>query len=319
MFRLRSFIDSARNISTMAQCKLLTADNVKSFVNSFDNVLADCDGVLWNGMEAIPGSPETINQFIKMGKKVFFLTNNSTKTREEFLSKCHKLGFEATVDNIYSTAFAAASYLKNRGFNKKVFVVGSKGITQELDKVGIKHFGEGPDILPDDIVSYVKRGVTLDPEVGAVIVGFDDHFSYIKMLKAASYLLKPEVLFIGTNTDERFPSSEQSIVIPGTGCIVEAVRLAADRDPIVLGKPSPYIFDVMAKEYNLDPSRTIMIGDRMNTDILLGKNCNLQATLLVLTGVTYQSDVERLVTSPTKDDVIPDYYLPALGDLLPLL
>ncbi|OAD55140.1 Phosphoglycolate phosphatase [Eufriesea mexicana] len=267
-------------------------------------------------MNPLPNAAEVINTFQSLGKKVLYVTNNSRKTREEFLKKCQVLNFKATKEDILCTANLSACYLQDLGFNKKVYIIGSKAIAKELEEAGILHVGVGPDPIIKNNRNYsFKR----DDEVGAVIVGFDEHFSYPKMVKAASYLNDPNVYFIATNTDERFPVAN-NIVIPGTGSIVRCIESCAERKAVVMGKPEQYITDVLIKRFQVNPERTLMIGDRHNTDILLGTRCGFK-TLLVLTGITSLEDVDRWKQSCCKQEkeFIPDYYIESLGDLLPYL
>ncbi|XP_052872872.1 glycerol-3-phosphate phosphatase-like [Anopheles cruzii] len=299
---------SGTNLATLAPAE------VKQWIDSYDTVLTDCDGVIWVENNPLPGATDVVNRFIADGKKLFFVTNNSTKTRPEFVEKAVRLGFNVTIDNIISTAYLAAQYLKNVNFTKTVYVIGSTGITKELDAVGIRHIGVGPDTLTGTLADTVSQFVP-DPNVGAVIVGFDEHFSFVKMMKAASYLNDPDVLYIATNTDERFPTPNR--VIPGTGSIVQAVTTCSERQPIVMGKPNAHICDIIRKEYHVDPARTLMIGDRCNTDILLGKNCHFQ-TLLVETGIHNAADLAKFASSddPATKALVPDVYLAKLGDLM---
>ncbi|XP_028172569.1 glycerol-3-phosphate phosphatase isoform X2 [Ostrinia furnacalis] len=289
-----------------------TKDQVQEFLKSFDTVLTDCDGVLWIDKNAIPGSADAMNYFRKLGKKIFYVTNNSTKTRSEFAAKAQELGFIASQEEILSTAFLAAHYLKGIGFTKKVYILGSNGIGEELKAVGIRNFGVGPDPVKADFKNMQPS--ELDPEVGAVVVGFDEHVSYPKFMKAASYLSSEECLFVATNTDERFPMAG-SIVLPGTGTLVRAVETCSERKALVLGKPHAYVRKYL-ESCGLDPARTLMIGDRCNTDIELGVRCGFQ-TLLVLTGVTSKKELDDIRNQ--KIPPLPDVVLPKLGDLLSLI
>ncbi|XP_046394326.1 glycerol-3-phosphate phosphatase isoform X1 [Ischnura elegans] len=301
----------------------LSREHVKKFIDSFDTVLTDCDGVLWVENNAIDGSPALIRRLVDLGKKVFYVTNNSTRNRQDYVEKCRKLGFPAEKEGIIGTAYLVATYLKEINFNKKVFLIGSEGLAKELDVAGIRYTGLGPDVMPEvwSTLRSVEGDIEnhLDGEVGAVVVGFDPHFSYPKLIKAASYLSNPDCLYIATNTDERFPVNSR-LVYPGTGSLVAAVTACSARSPLVLGKPNPYVADAIAKFHTLDPQRTLMIGDRGNTDILLGTKCGFQ-TLLVMTGVTSKEELAQWQCSENAEErsLVPDYYVNKLGDLIQFL
>lgn len=219
-----------------------------------------------------------------------------------------------------STSYLAGQYLKQRNFDKKVYIVGSTGIARELDALGIRHTDVGPDVLNGSLMTLVKEQFVPDPEVGAVIVGFDEHISFPKMMKAASYLNNPSTLFIATNTDERFPMP--NFVVPGTGSIVRAIETCAERKAVVMGKPENWLVDIFFKEeIHRDSKKFLMIGDRLNTDILFGKNNNFQ-TLLVESGVHKIEKVQEIVdqvnsgeADPELEKQIPDFYISTLGDL----
>ena len=302
----------------------MSDSEVSTWFKSFDTVMTDCDGVLWVGAEPIPGSPEMINRFRDLGKRVFYVTNNSTKHRREYKTKLEKLGFGGSMDEIIGTAYLAATYLEQINFDKSklVYVVGSSGITQELDDVGIKYLPIGPDSVPEGgnwtLETLKFQPLELNPDVAAVIAGFDINISFNKILKGASYANRPGAVFVATNTDEQFPMPGTELIIPGTGSMVQAVATAAGRQPVVLGKPSKFMFEIVQKRHpGILPERTLMIGDRANTDILLGKNCGLQ-TLLVGSGV--HSLAETRVWEESHDTeqrrMVADFYVDKLGDLL---
>lgn len=152
-----------------------------------------------------------------------------------------------------------------------------------------------------------------------MVVGFDEHISFPKMMKAASYLNNPEVLFVGTNTDERFPMP--GFVVPGTGSIVRAIETCAERKAAIMGKPESWLCDLFFKDFNIPSEKFLMIGDRLNTDIWFGKNNNFK-TLLVESGVHKIDKVQEIIdqlnngeSNAELEKQIPDFYISCLGDL----
>ncbi|XP_051172938.1 glycerol-3-phosphate phosphatase-like [Leptopilina boulardi] len=295
--------------------KSLNNEKLREFLDSFDTVLTDCDGVLWIHLTKLHNASEVMNTFRDVGKRVFYVTNNSTKTRKEFAAKCDNMNFIAQEEDILCTAQLVARYVKDLELKGKIYVVGSEAIGKELKSIGIESFGWGSDSL--NCLSDILN-IKTEPNVDAVIVGFDEHISYPKMAKAATYLRNEKIHFIGTNTDENFPS--ETIVCPGTGAIIKAIETCSGRKATVIGKPETYMSSVIKKDYKINPERTLMIGDRANTDILLGTRCGFK-TLLVLTGVTSIEELEKWQKSDSKEEKtwIPDYYTDQLGDLLSML
>lgn len=183
----------------VSKCTWLTGPLTKQVLDSVDSVLFDCDGVIWRGDQAIPGAPEVINSLKKAGKHVFFVTNNSTKTRKMYAEKLGKLGFEASKDEVFGTAYCSAVYLKTVcNLQGKVYLIGSNAMKQELEAIGIESVGVGPDPVSGGQKDWAS--VPLDPEVKAVLVGFDEHFSYMKLNRALQYLCNAKCQFVGTNT-----------------------------------------------------------------------------------------------------------------------
>ena len=160
----------------------------------------------------------------------------------------------------------------------------------------------------------------MDKEIGAVIVAFDEHFSFPKLFKAVNYLRNPEVLFIATNADQKvdFPG----FTFPDAGPIIAAIENATGRKPDVIGKPSKKLAEIALKqEAHVDSNRFLMIGDRLNTDVMFGKNNNYQ-TLFVGTGVHNMDDVQEHIdeheTGEGDEDtplMIPDFYISSFKHL----
>ncbi|KAK4047037.1 hypothetical protein OIO90_006358 [Microbotryomycetes sp. JL221] len=300
----------------MASQELISSDQYKEIVDKYDNFLFDLDGVVWEGDHVIEGAPQALEYLRRAGKRLFFVTNNATKSRESNKAKFDKMGIECQVDEIFSSAWASAAYLKNVlkfPDDKKVYVVGEKGIEDELDLFGIKHSGgtSPEDNVFIDLMDF--SSITADPEVGAVLCGLDMHFNYKKIARAFKYLRENEVrpgepcLFVATNLDSTFPT--HGSIYPGGGATTAPLTCALGRDPITVGKPEKAMLDSIIQTHNIDKSRTLMVGDRLNTDILFGNRGGID-TMMVLTGINTKADFE-------KEDAVarPTYpYLPGYDD-----
>jgi phosphoglycolate/pyridoxal phosphate phosphatase family enzyme len=301
-FRLHSVRAMAVRLS---QCSL------RAWLSQIDVFLFDCDGVLWRGGVGVPGVGEVILRLESLGKRCFFVTNNSTKTRAEYTRVLSDVaGIRATHDAVLSSAFAAGVYLRDAGIRKKVYMIGSAGLAAELrDVAGVECIGDADS---DANFSFgTVSPSTLDDDVEAVVIGFDAKFCYAKLERAATYLRYKRVPFIATNRDASYPDAHQ--LVPGGGALVAALEAGSGRAPdVVAGKPSPHLISLVRSATGLDPARTCMVGDRLDTDILFGNTGGFASTLLVLTGVTTAAQVSAL---PAGDALMPTHVLDSLGDM----
>ncbi|KAJ7764626.1 HAD-like domain-containing protein [Mycena maculata] len=291
--------------------RLSSAAHYEALLAKYDTWMFDCDGVLWHGDRLIDGAIEVLDLLRSRNKKVLFVTNNATKSRKSYKGKFDTLGVEAHVDEIYGSAYAAAVYVSSvmkLPKDKKVYVIGMKGMEDELRDEGVAFLG-GTDPADSTLSPFSLDAFTLDPTVGAVLCGLDTSINYTKLSKAFQYLTRNTgCAFLATNEDSTYPAGGG--LLPGAGAISAPLRYALGRDPVSIGKPASTMLDCIKAKVNFDPARTIMIGDRLNTDILFGQNGGL-ATLLVLTGITTEAEV----TGPTASSIVPDFVTQSIGDL----
>ncbi|KAJ6260960.1 4-nitrophenylphosphatase [Drechslerella dactyloides] len=305
---------SAEPGSSRAAPRKLTGrkDEIDAFIDQFDTFLFDCDGVLWQGSKLMPRVVETLEMLRSKGKKLIFVTNNSTKSRAAYSEKFTSFGIPVSVDEIFGSAYSTAVCLARVlqiPKDKRVFVIGEAGIEEELTAEGIQHFGgTQPLWFPED---EVAEHAGPDPSVSAVVVGLDRHISYAKLALAFGYLQDPNVHFFATNVDSTFPTHGK--LLPGAGsCSAPLTYMLGGRAPTAFGKPSPAMMESIERRYKLDKSRACMVGDRLNTDIKFGIEGGLKGTLAVLTGVS----TEREILEAGEASEGPDVYLDCLGDLL---
>lgn len=238
----RSAMAEAEAGGDEARCVRLSAERAKLLLAEVDTLLFDCDGVLWRGETAVPGAPETLRALRARGKRLGFITNNSSKTRTAYAEKLRRLGFGGPVGpeaglEVFGTAYCSALYLRQRlaGVpDPKAYVLGSPALAAELEAVGVTSVGVGPDVLHGDGPSD-WLAVPLEPDVRAVVVGFDPHFSYMKLTKAVRYLQQPDCLLVGTNMDNRLPLENGRFI---AGPCTQGLEVGGRASPSVSSDPS---------------------------------------------------------------------------------
>ncbi len=253
----------------------------------------DMDGVVWRGDEPVPYAADAVAALRGAGHTVRFLTNNSARTRGRFVSKLKMVGISAVEEEVATSSSACALYFVAQGWEGiPVYAIGRDGLREELAHIARCTFVE-------DDSEYAE----------AVVVGIDWDFTYEKLRVAQQHVLRG-AHFLCTNRDPTFPV-EGGRVVPGAGTIVAAVEVASGRTPINVGKPNAYSIHLLAGETGTPLSETVVIGDRLDTDIDAGLNAGAR-TLLVMTGVTTQGEVDALPPERRPEIVLPDLsHLPA--------
>ncbi len=248
-------------------------------------VILDMDGVLWRGNEPIGDLPTIFTEFDRRGWKVALATNNATRSPEQYREKLAELGVRVNTDQIINSAQAAAHLLKQRyPQGAPVYIIGEEGVIGILSEAG---FHQQAD------------------RAKAVVVAMDRALTYDK-LRIATLLIRAGAPFIGTNPDRTFPLPDG--LVPGAGAIIAAVEAATDVTATIAGKPSPEMYKVAMERMGTQPDETLIVGDRLETDIAGGQALRCP-TALVLSGVTFPD--KAFAWKPA-----PDYITKDLGELL---
>ena len=253
--------------------------------------LFDMDGTLYLGSRLYGFTKELLQQIRATGGRYLFMTNNSSKSVEDYVKKLAGLGIEATREDFMTSSQATAYYLKQKHPGKKLYVCGTQSLIRELESEGFT--------------------VTTDLEqVECVVMGFDTELTFRK-LHDVSYLLltKKDLPYIATNPDLVCPTEFGSV--PDCGSVCYGIKNATGREPVVIGKPSPLMPQLAMEKLGCTPEETAVIGDRIYTDIKSGLNAGC-TSILVLSG---ESTLQTLEESPDK----PHLVLQDAGELLPYL
>lgn len=253
-------------------------------------IISDMDGVFWRGDVPLPGLSEFFDLLNRRQIPFVLATNNSSKTRQDYVHKLAKMGVpNVPADSIVTSATATAAYVaRHYGTDTLVHVFGSDSLRQMMRDAGFR--------------------LTDNGDARVVVAGINWELTYDD-LKRTAFLIRGGADFIGTNSDTTFPSPEGPM--PGTGSMLAALEAATGVTPTVIGKPHPHMFEAALALLGTTPAQTLMIGDRLNTDITGAVNLGLR-TAMVLTGISTAAEVRESDIQP--DAVYDD--LPSLVEAL---
>jgi 4-nitrophenyl phosphatase len=244
----------------------------------FDAVLLDMDGVLYRGQAPLPGVNTLLALFERRGIAYACVTNNSTLTPEQYEAKLTAMGIRIAAAHIVTSAVATRRYLEGQApRGTPLYAIGMQGLRTAL-------FGDGYFVEDQQHPQFV-------------VVGLDLEVTYAKF-RVAGLAIRAGARFIGTNGDTTLPTEDGNV--PGAGSFLALLRAATDAEPFVIGKPEPTMLHAAIDILHADPQRTLVIGDRLDTDIAGAQAAGL-ASALVLTGVTTPGALER---SPLQPDAV---------------
>ena len=248
--------------------------------------ICDMDGVIYHGNQVLPGVKEFIEWLQKENKKFLFLTNNSGYTPRELQQKLSRMGLDVSEEHFYTSALATAAFLKEQSPGCSVYAIGEAGLLNALYEAGIIMNDVNPDY---------------------VVIGEGKNYSLETLTKATNLVLNGAKL-IGANSDITGPI--ENGIAPACRALVAPIELATRKQAYFCGKPNPLMMRTGLNILGCHSAEAVMIGDRMDTDIISGMECGM-STVLVLSGVSNRDTIETFAYRPT-------IVLDGVGDIVKL-
>ncbi len=239
--------------------------------------LLDMDGTLYIGQRLFPFTKELLEKIRISGARYLFMTNNSSKSVEDYIVKLEKLGIPASREDFITSSQATAYYLQRRYPQARLYVCGTQSFCRELEKEGF---------------AVVEKA----DEADCIVMGFDTELTFQKLEDVSRLLLTREIPYVATNPDLVCPTEFGSV--PDCGSVCQMLKNATGKLPTVIGKPEPLMPQLAMERLNCTPEQTCVIGDRIYTDIRSGVNAGAN-TILVLSGETTREILEESEVKPT--------------------
>lgn len=262
-----------------------------------EGLIFDLDGTVYLGDEAVPGAAETLQQLRESGRRVLFVSNKPLEPRSAYAQKLTQLGMPTAAEDVITSAYVLGYHLARHQPHLKLYVIGEQALKDELR-------GHGLHVV-EEFAAQDDKTVIQPEGVDAVVVAFDRTLDYRK-LNTAYQALVNGARFYATNADKTCPMPGGGI--PDAGATIAALEhLTGRKLELLAGKPSHLIMQVALQKLDLPAERCMMVGDRLETDILMGQQAGM-VTAAVLTGASSRDDA-RTVSTP------PDYVLDSIADI----
>jgi HAD superfamily hydrolase (TIGR01450 family) len=239
--------------------------SLSPLLSRYDQLILDLDGCVWLGDSAVDGSVEAIGALRDAGKRVAFVTNESRSASEELVRKLWGLGVQASLGDVVTSGGAMQHLLAETRTGRTAFVIGTEALMRNVEAAGLK----------------VMNGTDLASRAEVVVVAgtFDLHY---EDLRDATLALRRGADFLATSRDPTYPAADG--MWPGTGAILAAVETAAERKAAIVGKPEPQVFFTALER--LGEGRTLVVGDRLDSDIAAAAKAKLDSALVLTGGAT---------------------------------
>lgn len=261
-------------------------ENLKEIVKNAKYFLLDMDGTIYLGDNLIGEMDKTLEFLRSQGKKIIYLTNNSSKSQDKYEEKLSKIGLWDERDLVYTSGIATVEYLNAKFKGKSVYLLGTEDLKKE----------------------FIKSGVNLveDRTPDICVLAYDTELTYEKLCKFVTYI-KRGAYYIATHPDVNCPHPE--VFVPDAGAFIELVKASTGLVPCeIVGKPFDGMGNNLKRRLNAKNSDFIMVGDRLHTDIAFGNACGF-STILVLSGESTKDDIGKINGNP-------DFILDSLNDIL---
>lgn len=277
----------------------------KEKLSRIRHLALDMDGTIYLGSRIFPFTIPFLEKMKAAGIGISFLTNNPTRSVQDYLDKLAKMGIEATEDGMYTTSLAAIDYIKEHHPQaRRLFLLGTPSMAEQFRKAGYEECADDPGDVPD-----------------VLVVAFDTTLTYSRLCRAA-YWASQGIPYVATNPDRVCPTDKPTVLVD-CGSLQKCIEHATGRKPdIVLGKPDPTMLQGIMHRHGLKPEEIIMTGDRIYTDTAMAHNAGAVG-VLVLSGETTLETALK-VAEDARNNPAPEFFPPdlivrdirELGDLI---